>query len=264
MEVRKNMIKINEFFNFSYSPFRKDISSLYESKDYSQLKARISFLLDNEGIGLFTGNNGVGKTVMINNLVSKEVYKVISLSGSSLSLFDLVTYIGQILEVDTSHCHKLRIIKDIENAISSYNLKGEKIILVINEAEELEYPILKLIRELIAVQGLYVILVAHTSFRSMCKDSKKSFLIPHILTNYNCLGLSNDETKQYIEYRLNLANYKDKLIDDKYYPLINDLTNGNPQTINKFMSNLLLIMAINNVKKASGTLIRKAKDEMDI
>ena len=261
MEAKKNMNKINEYFNFNNTPFINNEDDIYESYDYSQIKARIEFLLDNEEIGLITGFHGAGKTSIINKIFKDKNIKTIYLSVTDMSLFDFYVYIGQALDVNTNHCHKLRIIKDIEYSIRN---SKDNTILILDDVEEIDIKILKLIKSLSEVKGLHIILIGHTSFRSALKDTRKSFIESHIITNYECKGLSLNELKEYIKWNLNKVNYNEVLVDDRYYRSIHEITDGSIQVINKFMSNLLLIMTINNTKQVTSKLIEDTKDEMEI
>lgn len=57
-------MKINGYFGFTSSPFKRSNHHLYESNDYNQNKSRISFFLETEGIALIIGTHGLGKSTI--------------------------------------------------------------------------------------------------------------------------------------------------------------------------------------------------------
>ena len=95
-------------------------------------------------------------------------------------------------------------------------------------------------------------------------DSRYSFLVNNIIINYDCIGLSLNETKEYIKKRLISAGASQDLIEDKLFSTIYDYTDGNPQIINKYMSTVLLTACINNTLKIDNKILKIAKEEMEI
>jgi ABC-type transport system involved in cytochrome bd biosynthesis fused ATPase/permease subunit len=55
------------FFGFKKEPFSQnpDSQQLYESRNWSQVRARLQFIVDHRGVGLITGEVGAGKSTAI-------------------------------------------------------------------------------------------------------------------------------------------------------------------------------------------------------
>lgn len=256
-------MKVNDYFNFKYSPFSRNINPLYESKDYLEIKKRLEFFLEEDGLALITGAHGLGKSSIVNSLLSKT-NKIIKVTNSNLSLFEFLNCIGRSLEVEVSHCHLSLILADIKQRVFNYSKIGNKVILIIDDVECLDLKVLESLKYLYEIDNMYIILLGHTSFRTRCKDTKLISLTNNIITNYDLVGLSINETKEYIKYRLRLALGDENLIEDKYYSNIHEFTKGNPQIINKYMSTVLLIATINNTKTLNNSIFKEAKDEITI
>ena len=261
-------MKVNEFFEFNYLPFSRNLRTIYESKDYLEISKRLDFFIGEDGIALITGLHGLGKTTIIDHLLN-TMDKVVYIQNNDLSLFEFFNYLGKQLDVKTNHCHMSQILADIDNRVTTYYSAGKKVILVIDDADDISYKIIESLKYLYETRnnkqkGMSILLLAHPTFRSRCKDPRFSFLINNIIVNYDCVGLSLNETKEYIKHRLKDAGYDKPLIEDRYFNTIYSYTEGNPQIINKFMSTVLLVAFTSNTKEIDNKILKIAKDEMEI
>lgn len=261
-------MKMNEFFNMKYSPFSGGVETLYQSKDYLETKRRIEYFLDEEGIALISGASGLGKSQIVLSSIDINKYKVIYIQNNDLTLFEFFNYLGNKLDVPTAHCHISLILADIQKQLSSYYKANKKVVIIIDDVETLQNRILETLKYLcyspINEYKANIILVGHTSFRNRCKRESFKYIESNILTNYEFVGLSLNETRDYIKHRLNLAGGDVNLIDDKYFNPIHTYTDGNPTSINRYMSNLLLLLYSLNTKEISNKLLRQVQDEVEI
>lgn len=261
-------MKVNEFFGFDSSPFSRNIKTIYESKDYLEISKRLDFFIGEDGVALITGLHGLGKTMIVDYLLDRTD-KVVYIQNNDLSLFEFFNYLGKQLDVKTNHCHMSSILADIDNRVLTYNNAGKKVILVIDDVDDISYKVIESLKYLYETRrdkskGMSILLLGHSSFRARCKDPRFSFLINNIIINYDCVGLSLNETKEYIKHRLRCAGSNEQLIDDKYFNTIYSYTEGNPGVINKYMSTVLLVAYVNKTKEIDGKILKIAKDEMEI
>lgn len=261
-------MRMNEFFGFNYSPFSRNTGVIYKSKDYLEIEKRLGVFIGEDGVALITGLHGLGKTIMVDHLLD-STDKIIYIQNNDLTLFEFFNCLGKQLDVKTNHCHMSQILADIDNRVLTYYGAGKRVVLIIDDIDDISYKIIDSLKYLYETRinkrkGMSVLLLGHPSFRARCKDPRFSFLVNNIVINYDCVGLSLNETKEYINHRLSTAGYKNNLIDDKYYGTIFSYTEGNPQIINKFMSTVLLVAFMNNTKVIDNKLLKIAKEEMEI
>ncbi|MGB0784410.1 MAG: ExeA family protein [Marinomonas sp.] len=79
-------------FGLSHAPLSKGASASFETSGVKELNSRFSWLLDSPGIGLLTGEPGVGKTAALQQLcqtLSPHEYKVIYHSETDFGRIDL-------------------------------------------------------------------------------------------------------------------------------------------------------------------------------
>jgi general secretion pathway protein A len=261
-------MKINDYFNLKYSPFSNNVSTLYESKDYLETKRRLEYFLDEEGIALITGSNGVGKSQCVLSNIDTNKYKVIYIQNNDLTLFEFFNYLGNKLDIQTSHCHMSIILADIQKQISSYYKANKKVVIIIDGVESLQSKIIESLKYLCYSRfndyKTNIILIGHTSFRVRIKRESFKTIESNIITNYDFLGLSLNETRDYIKHRLDLAGGDINLIDDKYYNAIYSYSDGNPMRINKYMYNLLLLLYSLKTKEVTSKLLKAVQDEVEI
>ena len=255
-------MKVNEFFNFSSSPFLNNHDSMYESKDYREIDKRLEFFNEQSGTALFTGIHGTGKSTIIKYLLD-TTNKNIYIRGGDLTSFEFFNQLGRSLEIDTNHCHISKIYEDIVTRSETYKANNKKLVIIIDDIERLPVKTLEGFK-LLCDSEISLIIIGHSSFRSRLKDGRLAFLVNDIIINYDCGGLSVSETKEYIKHRLSLVSDNGLNIDDRYFNTIFTYTNGIPQIINKYMSTVLLIAYIRNTKTIDNKLLQLANDEMEI
>ncbi len=262
-------MRVNDYFGFNYSPFKRNIRNIYESKDYLEIKERLDYFLENEGIALITGSSGSGKTVITKSIVNKLEDKVIYIQNNDLTMFEFYNCLGKMMDVSTNHCHMSQILIDINHCIKRNGSMGKKIILIIDDVDMLDKKIVKTLKYLYESDseessGMKIILLGHSSFRETCKRERYSGLMENMTINYDCVGLSLNETKGYIQHRIKEAGGNEQMIEDKYFGTIYDYTNGSAQNINRYMSSLLLIMYKSKVQEVNNKILKMAQQEMEI
>ena len=261
-------MKVNDFFNMKYSPFSRNIEILYESKDYLETKRRLEYFLDEEGIALISGPSGIGKSQCVLSCIDSNKYKVIYIPNNDLTLFEFFNYLGNKLDIPTAHCHMSIILADIQKQMSSYYKADKKVIIVIDDVETLQARILEALKYLCYSSfndyKANIVLIGHTSFRARCKRESFKYIESNIITNYDFQGLSINETRDYIKHRLSLAGGDQITIEDKYYNAIYSYTDGIPTSINKYMSNLLLLLYSLKTKEVTHKLLKAVQDEVTI
>ena len=71
-------------FGLEYNPFIKNNSSyfFFESKDAEEVKYKLDYLFKVKGIGIITGNPGLGKTTNLRNYINnlKELINTFKIS----------------------------------------------------------------------------------------------------------------------------------------------------------------------------------------
>jgi len=167
------------FFGFKKTPFSDspDAKQLFASQAWTQVKARLQFLVDHHGTGLLTGEVGSGKSTAARTFtagLNPNLYKILYLHWSSGSALDLLRQLALELDLEPAH-YRGDLVRQISDAIVSLNQsKKQHPILICDEAQLLRHPALEQIPLLLnfdmdSSHYLTLLLVGHPS-RCRCTN----------------------------------------------------------------------------------------------
>ncbi len=88
-------------YGLDYNPFIKNTNKVFiETSEVKELNARLDFLIQTRGMGLVTGQPGLGKTSALRNYIEKlnpNNYKVIYISLSTLTVVEFYHLLAESL-----------------------------------------------------------------------------------------------------------------------------------------------------------------------
>jgi len=129
-----------QHFGLKAIPFAKDNPVLCQHNDLAVLQERFTDLLHHPGIGLLTGEPGVGKTAALHNIIKNlnpHQYAIIYLAETHFTNFDVYRQIA--LHLGLTPAHRFSMLwRDIKNHISdSFTHKRVTPVFIIDEAQNL-------------------------------------------------------------------------------------------------------------------------------
>ena len=131
---------IQQYFGLKHIPLAKNGPFLMENPSFCLLKERFQRLLEHSGIGLLTGEAGVGKTASLRHLcasLNPHQYEVLYLAETQFSSFDVYRQIAQNFGL-TPHYRFSQLWRDIKQHIRErVENKSSRPILIIDEAQGL-------------------------------------------------------------------------------------------------------------------------------
>lgn len=265
------MPTMQEFFGFERTPFSKDVSfrELYRYPQLEQLFDRVVSTTE-DGTGLLvTGRAGAGKTTAIRGFLD------------SLNARHRVIYLGQYqrgtamfarlgLEFGLrKHLLGPRRMVSLVQKISEESSTGRKLVLVIDEAHLLEKQTFEDIRLLTNADmdrrsPMSLIMIGQRWLRGMLKSETQEALYQRLRLRYALEGLSENETKEYIQHHLNLAGCTNSLFTAAAVSLIFVASEGILREINNICYESLLVAAAKKVKKVDEAIIGWVIDQRDL
>ena len=264
------------YYGMSCNPFTKNESIKYrfESNDFRQCINRFHYIKEIKGVGLFTGETGLGKTYVIRhfiNSINKDIYKIIYISAQkNMSVFDFFKIISDYLGLDVGACYKSDIYSNIQKEIRRIVLHDRmQPIIIIDDAHLLTREILLNFKvlydfEMDSVDYLTVILVGQPDLRQELSKNIHIALKQRILVNYTFEGLSREEVKNYVITRLEYANVEYELFQPEAYHALYATSKSSPRRLNNLVNNCLMLGYQNNLKTIDTDIVMDAKNEMDI
>ncbi len=241
----------NEFYHFKEKPFSltPDPEFLYPSKSHKRAFAYLEYgIKDPSGFVCITGEIGTGKTTLLRvflNTLDEEV-QVARVFNTKASSSELLAMILQDLGVDPFGKTKTELIDALNRHLVATFAEGSRVVLVIDEAQNLREDLLEEIRLLSNLETektklLQIILVGQSELRALLQRSNLEQFRQRITVNYHIPPLDRDETAAYIRHRIRVAGDGTTVdFPDAVINVIHQYSRGVPRLINVISDALLL------------------------
>ena len=130
-----------QHFGITACPLDKGSTSLFDDGQIAQLNARFQWLLDAPGVGLLTGEAGVGKTAALRHFtetLNPHRYQVIYAADTDCSRRDMYRNLAIALGLEPAY-RRTQLWRDIkERIVDLADNKQVQLIWIIDEAQNLE------------------------------------------------------------------------------------------------------------------------------
>ena len=238
------------YYGFRQKPFQitPDPDFLYLSPNHHHALQYLEYGLEqNIGIILVSGEVGAGKTTLIQYLrrqIEQDIELVI-LSNTNLTADHLLTYILLELNLEPDGSNKAQNLALFKSYLKSLQDENRRVILIIDESQNLPKDALEEIRMLSNFQAddglpLQIFLFGQPEIRTILKSPGMRQIRQRIAVNYHLSGLSEEETGNYIQYRLQIAGATKNPFTIDAAKMIFKATSGIPRTINILCDSALL------------------------
>ncbi|MEJ5299996.1 MAG: AAA family ATPase [Thermodesulforhabdaceae bacterium] len=257
------------FFGLSDHPFRltPDTRYFFPSSKHKAVLEVMKYGIDRgEGFIVVTGDPGAGKTMLLRVLL-KELdpnFETALIIAPTLEPKELLQAILEDLGVDFNPSDtKERLVKKFRDYLLDLVNKGKRLLLVIDEAQNLPLSSIEEIRllsnlELEDRKLFQILMVGQPSLASKLKSPELSQLAQRISVWEHVAHLSSDEMIWYIQHRLGRAGGSHIPIEKGVEKILHRTTRGIPRLINKVMDRSLLVMAAKFQRRLTKDIVKEA------
>lgn len=240
------------FYKLSAKPFQlsPDPKFFFASQGHKRAMSYLRYgLTQGEGFIVITGGVGTGKTTLVRTLfneLSKENIIAAQLVTTHLQADDTLKMVAASFGLAHEGASKAAILKNLEIFLMARAQEGKRVLLVVDEAQNLPVESLEELRMLSNFQAgsrslLQSFLLGQNEFKETIQSAGLEQLRQRIIAAYHLEPLSAEETRGYIEHRLQLVGWEHSpAISDAAHQAIFVATGGVPRRINTFCDRLLL------------------------
>jgi general secretion pathway protein A len=262
-----------EYFNLKENPFRlnTDPRFLYLSKVHAQAQAYLEYaLLNEENILVLSGEIGSGKSLIVQSILEKlgEDVLAVKIHQTLLTGVEFLQMLLLEFGIETYSEKKVELLHSIKKFLLQEYQGGRRVLLVIDEAQNLDPLVLEEVRFLADMEYqnhklLNVFLVGQPELNKILALPEMEQLVQRIHLRFHLKSLKNNEVKDYILHRLDVANGKHTIeINDDAFPLIYLYTGGRPRLINVLCDHALTCAYASDQKTFNKELIQTAIEEL--
>ena len=267
---------LSQYFGFHEEPFgiTPDLRYLYPSQTHLEALAALEYgILNNRGFTAMIAPPGMGKTTLLFRLL-----KDIRETSRSIFVFDispecepreLLGYILRDMGITPGNSSS-EMHQQFSEALTRETRAGRKLVIVIDEAQNLSDAVLERVRLLTNFEtstGKLVQMVLSGQPQLSDKLLQPSLLQLRQRISAFCRlePLSAEETIGYIDYRLKQAGYEgNPLFTDGALKLIVDASQGTPRTINNLCFNALSLCRALNGKQVDADMVSEVIADLQL
>ena len=232
-----------EPFKLKELPFRlsPDPQFLYLSKQHARAKAYMeSTIWFTDGVVVITGEIGSGKTTLIESFMKEVPADVVvaQINQTQVSAIDFLQAVLVQFGFSPFKMRKGELISTLNSFLIEQYAAGRKVLLIVDEAQNLSMRVLEEIRMLSGVETtkekvLRIILAGQPELNHKLDDPALEQLAQRVRLRFHLQNLTEAETQSYIQHRLDVAGAGDReLFTPDTYPEIFRYTGGVPRLVN--------------------------------
>ncbi len=263
------------FYNLSARPFQlsPDHRFYFDSRSHRKAMAYLTYgIHQGEGFIVITGDIGAGKTTLVEHLFSaldRQQIVAAKVVTTQLEDHDILRMVASAFGIPREGGDKSTLLRDIEAFLLEKNRAGKRVLLVVDEVQNLPMRSLEELRMLSNFQlrekaVLQSFLVGQPQFRRILADPDLEQLRQRVIASYHLEPLQAEETRSYIEHRLRMVGWEnDPSVTEEAFQLVHESTGGVPRRINTLCSRLMLSAFLEETHEISGALVREVVADLE-
>jgi len=240
-----------EHFGLDELPFRlsPDPAFLYLSKNHARAKAYMeSTIWFTDGFVVITGEVGSGKTTLIETFLS-ELDKDVVVAQVNQTQVSPIEFLQSVLVqfgFSPFRMKKAELLATLNQFLIEQYAAGRKVLLIVDEAQNLSYRVLEEVRLLSGVETtkekvLRIILAGQPEMNEKLDSPELLQLVQRVRLRFHLTALSEEDLRAYVLHRLEVAGSRGRaLFADDTFPIIYRYTGGVPRLINTLCDTALM------------------------
>lgn len=265
-----------EFYGFTGRPFQltPDPAYYFESATHRKALSYLSYGLgQGEGFIVVTGEIGAGKSILAAHLqerIDPERLTAAHMVASALDAEQAVHVVANALGLPVAGRDKASALAAIERFLQDEARAGRRVLLVVDEVQNLSIAALEELRLLSALQLgahplLQVLLLGQPEFRELLATAPGlEQLRQRVIAAHHLTPMEPNEVGAYVEHRLKCVGWtgSNPGIDQRVHAELAVATGGVPRRINQVAARLLLLGAVEQRARIDAAMLKTVLADM--
>jgi general secretion pathway protein A len=232
------------FFGLTDKPFSEtpDPQFLFLSLGHREGLAHLEYsIMDGKGFSMLVGEVGTGKTTLCRALIDRldpEKFTVVHIIHTNLDFYEFLQEVVEELGVSSHGTQKWDLLKALNHYLIEAYSQNRKVVLIVDEAQNLQPSVLEGIRMLSNLETsreklIQIVFIGQPELMNHIQSPDMLQLKQRIAGSFFLGPLTRKETKEYILFRLNRVQTKPSLrFTPEALDLIYQYSKGVPRLIN--------------------------------
>ena len=262
-----------DFFGFSEKPFdlTPDPKYLYLSPKHKEVLAHLVYgLQENNGFLKIIGEVGTGKTMICRSFLRelRSDFNIAYIFNPCINALELLQTINTELGIPGKSKSKKKLVDVLNRFLLEERAKGHRVVVIIDEAQDLEPRVLEQLRLLSNLETdteklIQIVLIGQPELDKVLAKEGLRQLRQRITIQWELLALNLEETRGYIQHRLNVALGKGKVrFSRQAVETVYRYSRGIPRMINVVADRTLLIAFTQSTKKITPKIVQLAVSDI--
>ncbi|MGC8517763.1 MAG: AAA family ATPase [Steroidobacteraceae bacterium] len=262
-----------EPFHLKELPFRlsPDPQFLFLSKQHARAKAYMeSTIWFADGFVVITGEIGAGKTTLIESFLRDVPQDVVvaQINQTQVSAVDFLQSLLAQFGFSPFKMKKSELLVTLNNFLIEQYAAGRRVLLIVDEAQNLSQRVLEEIRMLSGVETtkekvLRIILAGQPELNAKLDAPELVQLNQRVRLRFHLSALSSDETTEYVRHRLAVAGAADRQIfAPDTFAEIHRYSGGVPRLINTLCDTAMMAAYSDDRDQVTAVDIASAVSEL--
>jgi general secretion pathway protein A len=262
-----------ELFGLNELPFglTPDPQFLFSSKQHARAKAYMeSTIWLADGFVVVTGEIGSGKTTLIESFLAELPDDVVLayISQTQLSPVEFLQALLVEFGFQPFKQRKIELLSMLKDFLVEKYAQGKKVLLVVDEAQNLSRKVLEEIRLLSGIESrkekvLRIILAGQPELSSKLDSPRLAQLMQRVRLRFHLGALSKRETQQYVTHRLNVAGANGReIFDADALDTVYSYSGGIPRLVNVLCDTAMLCAFAEETATVDAAMVQTAAAEL--
>ncbi len=263
----------NDYFGFRETPFSiaPDPRYLFMTDQHREALAHLVYGLNSDGgCILLTGEVGTGKTTVCRCLLNQipDGANIALVLNPRVTASELLATVCDELDIDCPADASIKTYVDrINRFLIDSHARGEKTVLIIDEAQNLDQTVLEQLRLLTNLETdkkklLQIIILGQPELLDILSSDDMRQLAQRITARFHLKPLNREEIKAYVSHRLAVAGQNVQLFPDATIKRLYQLSHGIPRLINILCDRALLGAYVQNQPNVDVKTLDQAAKEV--